>query len=253
MKQPELGQLISEGRKQKGFTQMDLAGECNVDIRTIQRIEAGEVTPRFYTLRIINEVLGTDFDLNGTKNNGDEFLIGSQKIIRYTWIAGIILILFLPFLVFEAFYPNPHLLLARNGIFALTIIYMVVSFFYYSGLLYFGRKNNLQLLPLAAFLTILVMVLYNTLKILNFSFEIISSPIVFAVFGYLFGITSILLGVAFILIHKVYRELAISAGILQLIAGLLYFFAGLFGIIFGSIALILQVVFLVKAEKRMMK
>ena len=61
MKQPQLGQKILELRKQKGFTQEELVAQCNINVRTIQRIEAGEVNPRSYTVKIILEVLGVDY------------------------------------------------------------------------------------------------------------------------------------------------------------------------------------------------
>ncbi len=61
MKQPELGQKILELRKQKGFTQEELVAQCHINVRTIQRIEAGEVNPRSYTVKIILEVLGSDY------------------------------------------------------------------------------------------------------------------------------------------------------------------------------------------------
>ena len=60
MKQPQLGQKILELKKQKGFTQEELVAQCNINVRKIQRIEAGEVTPRSYTVKIILEVLGED-------------------------------------------------------------------------------------------------------------------------------------------------------------------------------------------------
>ena len=60
MKQPQLGKKISELRLAKGLTQTELAEKCNLSLRTIQRIESTEVTPRSYTLKLIFEVL--DFD-----------------------------------------------------------------------------------------------------------------------------------------------------------------------------------------------
>ena len=62
MKQPKLGQKIVALRKEKGLTQEELIEKCNVSIRTIQRIEAGEVTPRSYTLKAIFEALEYDFE-----------------------------------------------------------------------------------------------------------------------------------------------------------------------------------------------
>nr|WP_057937292.1 helix-turn-helix domain-containing protein [Algoriphagus resistens] len=58
MKQPELGKKISEMRKAKGLTQEELVELCNLNVRTIQRIEAGEVTPRSYTVKALFEALG---------------------------------------------------------------------------------------------------------------------------------------------------------------------------------------------------
>ncbi|MEM6687430.1 MAG: helix-turn-helix domain-containing protein [Bacteroidota bacterium] len=57
MKQPKLGKKIAALRKEKGLTQEELIEKCNVSIRTIQRIEAGEVTPRSYTINAIFEAL----------------------------------------------------------------------------------------------------------------------------------------------------------------------------------------------------
>ena len=58
MIQPELGIKIVELRQAKGLTQTELASSCNLSLRTIQRIEASEVTPRAYTIKQIFEALG---------------------------------------------------------------------------------------------------------------------------------------------------------------------------------------------------
>jgi len=62
MKQPELGRKISDLRKAKGYTQEELVDRCNISVRTLQRIEAGEVTPRSYTVKTIMAAL--DYDLS---------------------------------------------------------------------------------------------------------------------------------------------------------------------------------------------
>src|SRR5690554_4642714 len=72
MKQPELGHKILELRKAKGFTQEELVERCNINVRTIQRIEAGEVTPRSYTLKTILEVLDYDFNQMNQEFNWHE-------------------------------------------------------------------------------------------------------------------------------------------------------------------------------------
>ena len=57
MKQPDLGRKISELRLAKGLTQGQLAEKCKLGLRTIQRIESAEVTPRSYTVKLIFESL----------------------------------------------------------------------------------------------------------------------------------------------------------------------------------------------------
>ena len=60
MNQPDLGKRILELRLAKGMTQGDLAEKCNLSLRTIQRIESAEVTPRSYTVKLIFSHLDCD-------------------------------------------------------------------------------------------------------------------------------------------------------------------------------------------------
>lgn len=62
IQQPELGKKIANYRKAKGLTQEDLVEKCNLSVRTLQRIEAGEVTPRAYTVKLIFEALELNYD-----------------------------------------------------------------------------------------------------------------------------------------------------------------------------------------------
>lgn len=79
MNQTSIGSQISNTRKDQGFTQEELALKCNVNIRTIQRIESGEVIPRMYTLRLINEVLGTDYFFDNNHSTNKEIHIFREK------------------------------------------------------------------------------------------------------------------------------------------------------------------------------
>ena len=60
MKQPELGKKIVALRKQMGLTQEELVLKCNLNVRTLQRIESGEVNPRSHTIKSIFEALDYD-------------------------------------------------------------------------------------------------------------------------------------------------------------------------------------------------
>lgn len=62
MNQPDLGKKIAELRKAKGLTQEELVEKCNLNVRTLQRIESGEVTPRSYTIKAIFTAL--DYNVN---------------------------------------------------------------------------------------------------------------------------------------------------------------------------------------------
>ena len=82
MEQPELGKKIAELRKQKGLTQEELVNNCNLSVRTLQRIEAGEVTPRAYTIKLIFNALDYDF-YNSPNNTSDK----SSKIrFSFNWL-----------------------------------------------------------------------------------------------------------------------------------------------------------------------
>lgn len=53
-----IARAIREGRAAKGLTQQELADLAGISLRSVQRIEGGEVSPRAYTLRVLGEKLG---------------------------------------------------------------------------------------------------------------------------------------------------------------------------------------------------
>ena len=71
MNQHEIGHKLSELRKNKGLTQEELAIRCGVNVRTIQRIETGTVSPRIATLKLIGAEL--DYEIPFEENNDSKF------------------------------------------------------------------------------------------------------------------------------------------------------------------------------------
>jgi transcriptional regulator with XRE-family HTH domain len=71
MDQPALGKLIVQLRKAKGWTQEELVERCNVSVRTLQRIESGEATPRPYTVRSIFAALEYAAPINDSNDLPD--------------------------------------------------------------------------------------------------------------------------------------------------------------------------------------
>lgn len=97
MKQPQLGQKIQEWRKAKGMTQEELVERCNINVRTIQRIEAGEVAPRPYKVKAILEVLEVKSEeVKELKLDGEEPAKPDQlrTWLRFSFVTGIIYLIF---------------------------------------------------------------------------------------------------------------------------------------------------------------
>jgi transcriptional regulator with XRE-family HTH domain len=84
MKQPDLGKKIAELRKAKGLTQDELVEKCNINVRTLQRIESGEVTPRSYTVKIIFAEL--DYKIYDSSKSLTNKFIHTELIIN-KWLG----------------------------------------------------------------------------------------------------------------------------------------------------------------------
>jgi uncharacterized Tic20 family protein len=93
MNQPDLGRKVAELRQQKGFTQEQLAEKCEVNPRTIQRIESGEVDPRTYTLQCLSKEL--DFDFYKDDSQGDSLWLAILHL------SSIIPLLIIPLLLWS--------------------------------------------------------------------------------------------------------------------------------------------------------
>src|SRR5688572_24079437 len=103
MKQPYLGKKLADIRKLKGLTQEELVAKCNVTVRTIQRIEAGEVTPRSSTLRLIVEALEYDWNNFSGDENPDSSHVDKKQV---HWLERIF--------PFNASYFEDDTLMARD-------------------------------------------------------------------------------------------------------------------------------------------
>src|SRR5688572_12901741 len=57
-----IAKKIIHYRKLKGMTQETLSEMCGLNVRTIQRIESGEVDPRLYTLKSIADALDVNLE-----------------------------------------------------------------------------------------------------------------------------------------------------------------------------------------------
>lgn len=81
---------VIKNRKAKSLTQEMLAEQSNLSIRTIQRIESGEVNPRLSTIKLICSVLDFEYCENPKK---------PKKKLAYIFAAVLAVILIIPFLI----------------------------------------------------------------------------------------------------------------------------------------------------------
>ena len=181
MKQPELGKKIVELRKEKGLTQEELVDKCNISVRTLQRIETGEVTPRVYTIKTILAAL--DYDLNKISDDESDFFgkiklffkdlflidIDQDKPADYlvrqlniAWILGLVY-----FIAGFAEAPAEYFRMEEDRmIFSYTFyvimkITVLVSFFFFQrGFILVGLIYKNYLLKIASYILIFCMVLF---------------------------------------------------------------------------------------------
>jgi transcriptional regulator with XRE-family HTH domain len=162
MKQPQLGQRIQEWRKAKGLTQEELVERCNINVRTIQRIEAGEVTPRSYTVKAILEALEVNADEIPEPRELDA--LGNEKLkswLKYSFLSGIIYLLLA---VIESILDVSLLMEKESfslgwGTFytVIKISVMILFIFFMGGFFKLGQHlSNLLMSSMAVVLSIVV-------------------------------------------------------------------------------------------------
>jgi len=269
MKQPELGRKISELRKEKGLTQEELVDKCNISVRTLQRIESGEVTPRSYTVKTILAAL--EYDLSKISDNDDNkksffdwlketllididpdksgnFLI---KQLNIAWIFGLIYFI-LGFLEGAAEYyriKEDQMIFSIPFYIIMKILVLISFFFFQRGFILVGHLFKNYLLKIMSFVLIFSMFLVITYDITSLFNESIESEFMLGAEALTFGVIGILFGASLIKLQKSFGQLPIIAGIFEIFAAC--FFLTLLLAFIGQIILIpaelLEIVILYKA------
>ncbi|WP_298781430.1 helix-turn-helix transcriptional regulator [uncultured Polaribacter sp.] len=227
MKQPELGLKILSLRKQKGFTQEELVQQCNINVRTIQRIEAGDVSPRSYTIKTILEVLGFDyeeiFQKKYTPGKFDTILcINKNNIYKQLTIAMVFGIIYFLSGFFEI---GVDLLSLEKSSSTFKSIYIAIKtisfcalFLFFRGFAIVGGIYNNYLMQITSFLIIVFTLFFSVLDITSlYVWEDF-----LGIFGMskliAFGVLSIIIGIAIKRLVD-YGDLAKWTGIIEIITG----------------------------------
>lgn len=257
MRQPELGKKINELRKAKGLTQEELVEKCNISVRTIQRIESGEVTPRSYTVKTIlfalgysiNDIAVDDNHLTGRFSRwvNRQLLFSADlhrpsdrliQLLNLAWIFGIIYFITGFFEGSADFirYSEGRLIFHPVTYIVIKILSLISFVIFWRGFVIIGGLFNNYLLSVVSVIIMVGVLMSTTLDIASLHLEAIYNETTMGASGITFGVLGIIFGVALIRLRKVAGELALAAGLFQLLAG--FFFMTLVLSFIGFIILI---------------
>ena len=261
MKQPELGKRISELRKGKGLTQEELVEQCNINVRTIQRIEAGEVNPRSYTIKIILEVLGEDLNkvdvLPISENIEIVWTKNELKTLNNSWVFGILYSIFTLVGVLAQIYFKTSSV-SNTGVLTFKIFFAILFFIliipFLNGYKVIAQKfNNILLinavyvyLGVGAIMTIIMFFSKSSgfISALEITLSIISMVV--------FGVGELIMGLGILKLKENVGSLAQIIGIIKIVNGIMLFTVILapIALFFSIVVLVLEVVFLHNMSKK---
>ncbi|MBO6496440.1 MAG: helix-turn-helix transcriptional regulator [Roseivirga sp.] len=132
-----IASVVKEKRTDLNYTQQELADLCKVSLRSIQRIENGEVYPRQYTLNELAKNLNFSLDILSSKEKPAEPNIkgnlAKKRIISLAFVVGTIL-LTAAFLAQSSQFPETS--------FELYLFYTGILIVLSLGLLFLWRKKQ---------------------------------------------------------------------------------------------------------------
>lgn len=265
MKQPELGQKIAALRKIKGLTQEELCQACNINVRSLQRIENGEVNPRAYTLKLISEQLNYDFwtevaaeqaELEKSWWNRNFFSAPSDRTLaqhaKWGWIGGIIyFLLTIPDVLMGIWRYTDSLDTASNLVYILVSLgVMASSILFFRAFSSLGRKLNQSILTVSANLVMLLIIVLYGYDLVTLSFDHGS----FEVMGFMhllsFGFAGIFFGIGLARIESTIGNTAKIAAILEIAAGVSFILiiTAFVGLVLIFPAIIAEIILLHKVQ-----
>ena len=240
MKQPELGKKISDLRKSKGLTQEELVDKCNISVRTLQRIEIGEVTPRSYTIKTILAAL--DFDLSTvSEGEGDnanqsagtlrkhllldvdqdlspEFL---KDQLTIAWIAGVLYFLLGFFeAAAETFRYQDNRMVFSEPVYITLKVSVLVSFVLFQrGFVILGRVFDNYLVRIMSFVLIFGEILTTGYDVASVFYYPVERASVLSTEAFIYGGILIVYGVGLRRLRTAVGGIARWAGLFEILAG----------------------------------
>jgi transcriptional regulator with XRE-family HTH domain len=237
MKQPELGKRISELRKEKGLTQEELVEQCNINVRTIQRIEAGEVNPRSYTIKTILNVLGADY----FEDKQEQKIIlnsNERSKLNLAWVFGIVYFI-IGFIETTAdFYQftGDDSILSTSFYIVVKGVSAISFVLFFNGFYTIGKVYDNQLLKIVTLFLMSLFVISNCIDV--FSMHLLDETIAIRIIieCIVFGILQLIFGIGIYQLKDKIGQLAQITGILEIIVG-----ASIATVIFASLGVFLLI------------
>lgn len=228
MQQPELGKRIIALRKEQNLTQEELVEKSHVSVRTIQRIESGEVMPRLSTVKILFEALGVKYESISTQSNQvmetkKNTLPGRVSLLAAALAGAIYLIcqIVLATLDIAWFTGKDQWGFTMKIVYTGLTILMVFSYGVFAwGFITLSKIFENTLLKSASFMLMVATVALAVLDITSLSVEDIETLwIPYAMAALIFGTLSIVFGIGLIRLQDGMGELSRVAGFLEIAMG----------------------------------
>ena len=240
MRQPELGKRVSELRIAKGLTQEELAEKCTITARTIQRIEAGEVTPRIYTIKTILAAL--DYDISTIKDYDkgifQSFIVKINRFLlldvdfsqtndflkaqlNIAWIFGIFYVI-LGFLEGAAEYLRykENTILFGEALYAVLKISVLITYVLFQrGFILLGGVFKNYLLKIVSYILIFGSFLITSYDVASVFYNSVEREFILGAEALTFGGIGIIYGMSLTRLRKTVGNVSAYAGIFEIIAG----------------------------------
>jgi len=266
MKQPELGKKISELRKAKGLTQEELVEKCNISVRTIQRIETGDVTPRVYTIKTILAALDHDLDAisDGAElteplsNRLKDFMMididrnrpGLVNQLNIAWVAGIVYFV-LGFLEAAAEYyrfTTDELIFGSSVYVIIKFVTLISVVLFLRGLIAVGSIFGNYLLKIISMILIGAVALAIAYDIMSIFYDSFERQAVLTGISLAFGGMGVIFGIALRRLDRSLGRTAELAGLFEIMAACFFItvFFAFMGFIVQIPAILLEIILIYK-------
>lgn len=262
MEQPELGKKIQELRKLKGFTQEELVEKCNINVRTIQRIEAGEVSPRLFTIKTILEVLGVDSDsfFRASISEDEKSRFSSEDInkLKSSWIGGFFFAVLSSISMFVEFTTLYDYDFSYDEILVRTIltgVSLAALVFFLRGYNILGSRLGKITLVYASYIYFVVEALSMGILLMLTIYDVDSTVTQLTsgvVLGMLLGVAELIMGLGIMKLKDEFGSFAQGLGIAKIIFGamLITVLLSVIAVFIAIPLLIVEVVFLYQVAQK---